>query len=65
MQQSNLSWLQPQHLFDKLSGHAGAKQHNSDQDVQQVLDLRHALGTFVKASLDAFVPLGADSLVNA
>jgi len=57
--------LQPQQFLDKLSGNAGAKQHQDDHCVEQVLNLGHALGAVVKASLDAFVPAGANGFMDA
>jgi hypothetical protein len=64
MQQPNLSWSESEYLFEKIRSNAGAKQHSQDDEVQQVLNLGHALRAFVEAALNALVPLGANGLMD-
>ena len=53
-----------QHLLDELSSKARAKQRDSNQRVQDVLNAAHALAALLKRLLDRLIPETANLLVR-
>lgn len=56
--------LQPQDFFDQLAGKARAEQHSADDDVEQILNTRHAAVALYERLLYGRVALVADSLMH-
>ena len=53
----------PQDLLDELASHPWAEQHSNDQDVQQHLDLGHALVAIPQRTINRVVSLSADGVM--
>lgn len=49
----------PQDFLDELASHPWAEQHSNDQDVQQHLDLGHALVAIPQRAINVVVSLRA------
>jgi hypothetical protein len=56
--------LQPQYFFNQLTGKAWAKQHCGNDNVDQVLNPRHASLTGLQLFFDVLVSLIARRLVR-
>ena len=56
--------LQPQDFFDQLTGKTWTQQHSADDDVEQVLNTRHAFVAIHERLLYRFVPLSANRLMH-